>query len=172
VPIPMSMPMGSRWAWVRCCCSWVGIGRCWWLWSGYGYKFEGKCWALMWSNYGSPKVKVVQPSYKKIRDKFATFLKVWAFEGLPPLRILIHMLHENKAKYAELWMPTFCSEWLWILFQKIKIQKSLAWILRTPLNRITWFSSNSVQGLCTSTGFEHLLIQCGIVGGIKLHLNL
>jgi hypothetical protein len=24
---------------------WV-VGRCWWLWSGYGYKFEGKCWAL------------------------------------------------------------------------------------------------------------------------------
>ena len=26
---------------------WVGIGRCWWLWSRYGYKFEGKCWALL-----------------------------------------------------------------------------------------------------------------------------
>ena len=25
---------------------WVGIGRCWWVWSRYGYKFEGKCWAL------------------------------------------------------------------------------------------------------------------------------
>ena len=25
--------------------AWVGIGRCWWLWSRYGYKFEGKCWA-------------------------------------------------------------------------------------------------------------------------------
>jgi hypothetical protein len=27
--------------------AWVGIGHCWWLWSGYGYKFEGKCWALV-----------------------------------------------------------------------------------------------------------------------------
>jgi hypothetical protein len=27
--------------------AWVGIGRCWWLWSGYGHKLEGKCWALM-----------------------------------------------------------------------------------------------------------------------------
>jgi len=27
--------------------AWVGIGRCWWSWSGYGYKFEGKCWALV-----------------------------------------------------------------------------------------------------------------------------
>ena len=26
--------------------AWVGIGRCWWVWSRYGYKFEGKCWAL------------------------------------------------------------------------------------------------------------------------------
>ena len=27
--------------------TWVGIGRCWCLWSGYEYKFEGKCWALV-----------------------------------------------------------------------------------------------------------------------------
>ena len=27
--------------------AWVGIGRYWWVWSGYGYKFEGKCWALV-----------------------------------------------------------------------------------------------------------------------------
>jgi len=26
---------------------WVGMGRCSWLWCGYGYKFEGKCWALV-----------------------------------------------------------------------------------------------------------------------------
>ena len=26
VPIPMSVPMGFGWAWVRCYCSWVGIG--------------------------------------------------------------------------------------------------------------------------------------------------
>ena len=39
------------WTWVGTCHAmggaWVGIGRCWWLWSGYGYKFKGKCWALL-----------------------------------------------------------------------------------------------------------------------------
>ena len=35
---------GHGWAHVML---WVGIGRCRWLWSGYGYKFEGKCWALL-----------------------------------------------------------------------------------------------------------------------------
>jgi hypothetical protein len=34
--------MGAIWI------TWVGIGRCWWLWSEYGYKFEGKCWALIY----------------------------------------------------------------------------------------------------------------------------
>ena len=33
--------MGAIWI------AWVAIGRCWWLWSGYGYKFEGKCRALL-----------------------------------------------------------------------------------------------------------------------------
>ena len=33
--------MGAIWI------TWVGIGRCWWLWYGYGYKCEGKCWALI-----------------------------------------------------------------------------------------------------------------------------
>jgi hypothetical protein len=34
------------------CYGWalVGIGRWWWLWSRYGYKFEGKCWALLGSH--------------------------------------------------------------------------------------------------------------------------
>ena len=27
--------------------AWVDIGCCWWLWSGYGYKFERKCWVLI-----------------------------------------------------------------------------------------------------------------------------
>ena len=27
--------------------AWVGIGHCWWLWSGYGYKFKRKWWALI-----------------------------------------------------------------------------------------------------------------------------
>ena len=31
---------------------WVGIGRCGWIWSGYGYKFDGKCWALVQSKEG------------------------------------------------------------------------------------------------------------------------
>ena len=25
----------------------MGIDRCWCLWSWYGYKFEGKCWAML-----------------------------------------------------------------------------------------------------------------------------
>jgi hypothetical protein len=24
------------------------VHRCWWLWFGYGYKFKGKCWALLY----------------------------------------------------------------------------------------------------------------------------
>jgi hypothetical protein len=46
------------WAWVgiggHMSCygwAWVDISRCWWLWSGYGYKFEGKCWALPHTNW-------------------------------------------------------------------------------------------------------------------------
>jgi hypothetical protein len=42
------------WAWVgmsgHMSCygwAWVGIGRCRWSWSGYGYNFEGECWALL-----------------------------------------------------------------------------------------------------------------------------
>ena len=27
--------------------AWVSMGRCLWLWSGHGYKLEGKCWALL-----------------------------------------------------------------------------------------------------------------------------
>jgi hypothetical protein len=47
-PCPcLPMPMGSGWAW-------MDIGRCWWLWSGYGYKFEGKCWAPVYSSNLSP----------------------------------------------------------------------------------------------------------------------
>jgi hypothetical protein len=43
---------GCAWVgmgWHISCCgwAWVGIGHCWWVWSGYGYKFEGKCWALV-----------------------------------------------------------------------------------------------------------------------------
>jgi hypothetical protein len=66
VPILMSMPMPTHThgLWVgmgamllfmggHMSCygwAWVGIGRCWWLWSGYGYKFGGKCWALSHSH--------------------------------------------------------------------------------------------------------------------------
>ena len=35
---------GHGWTHVMLC---VGIGRCWWLWFGYGYKFKGKRWALV-----------------------------------------------------------------------------------------------------------------------------
>jgi hypothetical protein len=56
--------MGAIWiAWVAWVCTyhamgghgwahvmlWVGIGRCWWVCFGYGYKFKGKCWALLHS---------------------------------------------------------------------------------------------------------------------------
>ena len=35
------------WVWHMSCYGWaMGMGRSWWLWSGYGYKFEGKCRAL------------------------------------------------------------------------------------------------------------------------------
>jgi hypothetical protein len=45
--------MGAIWI------AWVGMGRCWWLWFGYGYKFEGKCWALV--DYSHQWLSVVRP---------------------------------------------------------------------------------------------------------------
>ena len=41
------MPMGFRWACVRYYCSWVGIGRCWWVRFGVWVQIWRKCWALV-----------------------------------------------------------------------------------------------------------------------------
>ena len=46
--------------------SWVGIGRCWW--SGYGYKFEGKCWAPVWSSWDRNTFFRPQPSEKQTTE--------------------------------------------------------------------------------------------------------
>ena len=65
---------------------WVGISRCWWIWSGYGYKFEGKCWALVWSHMW-PSFNQILFQWISIHAGLHTWLnrinqRLWAF-GMP-----------------------------------------------------------------------------------------
>jgi hypothetical protein len=55
--------------------AWVGIGRCCWLCSGCGYKFEGKCWALLWTlvTGRSLHCKVEQPHANTLHVNNPTF---------------------------------------------------------------------------------------------------
>jgi hypothetical protein len=81
--------MGAIWiAWVgmggHMSCygwAWVDIGRCWWLWSGYEYKFERKCWALLcrWATSRSPTWRLRPCCFKSTNPSIFVCLSFFVF---------------------------------------------------------------------------------------------
>ena len=77
---------GHGWAHVML---WMGIGRCWWLWSGYGYKFEGKCWPLLNSSQEEGQTLVYQTFLSRYLADQKFLVCIWRISRV----LLQHQTH-------------------------------------------------------------------------------
>ena len=149
--------MGAIWiAWVdmggHMSCygwAWVGIGRCWWLRSGYGYKFEGKSWALIESQEGGLSIQcslcVPKSGFFSKRDPWHFgFALVAQYSKVPRQRGAIHRAwwaHPTSDLNMNQICIVSCSDFWWCRYY-IKIYARCAFNSTEILDR--WIGSDIV----------------------------
>ena len=115
--------------------AWVGIGRCWWLWSRYGYKFEGKCWAL------PPSPSLCSRSLCDESATFRIFCDLHCLIGFSKLTLkLVKLADDHDSLKFWSWMPDSFAD-------------SMAW--QPPVAKIRWWSSRE-----DSSTFKWVLTRC------------